>query len=161
MTTTTFDLVHENRPCRVEERRSAKTPRGFAGYMMVKVRLVHSSARRVAWSASARSPAASASPFSPHPTPRTRGDDGKDRMMARTLDETISYIETYLDPAGEIKQEFLADPDAQQDIDNYARAAVAELNDVYADEGGAGVTDLEMANYLWRLAELKANDEAN
>jgi hypothetical protein len=82
-------------------------------------------------------------------------------MMARTLDETISYIETYLDPAGEIKQEFLADPDAQQDIDNYARAAVAELNDVYADEGGAGVTDLEMANYLWRLAELKANDEAN
>jgi hypothetical protein len=38
MTTTTFDLVHENRPCRVEERRSAKTPRGFAGYMMVKVR---------------------------------------------------------------------------------------------------------------------------
>jgi hypothetical protein len=82
-------------------------------------------------------------------------------MMARTLNETINYIETYLDPAGEIRRTFLADPNAQQDIANYATAAVAELDDVYADEGGSGVTADEMTNYLWNLADRQANDEAD
>lgn len=74
--------------------------------------------------------------------------------------ETWEYIETNLDPQGLILEEFLADEEAQEDIVEYAKAIVAELDDAFADEGGAGVSVNDMTNYLWAAAE-KQNSERN
>jgi hypothetical protein len=73
--------------------------------------------------------------------------------MNRSPDQTIAHIETHLDPAGEIRRTFLADPDARQHIDTYARAAVDELDAAFADGGGADVTADEMAAYLRHLLD--------
>jgi hypothetical protein len=80
--------------------------------------------------------------------------------MARTGQELDQYIREYVDVDGELEKGFLRDGEAQQDIDGYAKAVKAELDDVWADEGGCKVTADEFSSWFWMLAERKADDEA-
>jgi hypothetical protein len=84
--------------------------------------------------------------------------EDEEEPMPRTLDEIIQHVETNLDPEGLIRQDFINDPEHQQDINGYAAAVVAELDDCW-DEG-AEITPDEMAKYLWRLADLAENERA-